>query len=340
MRKLSFAICSFGIFLVAACGDNGSNTTPPDAAAQIDAEAQVDAMPPQPTVERGQYLVDHVAVCTACHTPRNQDGSPDMTNYLAGVECFVDADPTDDQVGCLSSRNLTNDPTGLMNRSDAEIKNMFQNGIRPNGDALVPVMPYYVFHNMTDLDADSIVMYLRTVTGVSHTVPANQAPFTPPAQAAAPFDTADIPMPATPDAGKLNGRYLASMAGVCMECHTKRTSPDPSSLDVANLFAGGEEFPAAGFGLPVPPFPDIIYSANITPDPTTGIGSLTAQQIVTIILQGTDADGNGVCPPMPTGPMSEFAGIDPQDAADIAAYLLDIPAKTANGVANGCAITP
>lgn len=323
--RYRLALALFILFAV-GCGD--------DKGAPSD--ASVDAGP-QASVARGNYLVNHIAVCTACHTPRNPDGSPDTAKFLSGVECFIDAD-ADVNLGCLHSRNLTNHETGLKNRTDAEIKNMFLNGRRPNGDALVPVMPYYVFHNMTDVDADSIVMYLRTVPGVDHTVPANQAPFTPPAQPAPPIDPSAIPMPASVSASTMNGRYLASMAGVCMECHTKRTNPlDPSSLDLTNLFAGGEEFRAAGFGLPVPPFPEIIYSANITPDVTTGIGGLTAAQVVAVIKTGKDRDGNGVCPPMPFGPMGEFGGMTTADATDIANYVLDIPAKPANGVANGCA---
>jgi len=63
------------------------------------------------------------------------DGSPDMTRYLAGVDCFIDTDPADAMVGCISSRNLTNHATGLMTRSNAEIKAMFMDGMRPDGTA-------------------------------------------------------------------------------------------------------------------------------------------------------------------------------------------------------------
>jgi hypothetical protein len=38
--------------------------------------------------------------------------------------------------------------------------------------------------------------------------------------------------------------------------------------------------------------------------------------------------------------MGPFGGLTDADATDIATYLLDIPAKTANGVANGCSIMP
>src|SRR6185295_8829353 len=106
-------------------------------------------------VARGQYLVDHVSACPDCHTPRDPaTGAPIMERYLSGAECFVQLD----NGSCLSSRNLTNHETGLMNRSDAEIKRMITDGLRPaaTGDeALFPVMPYYEFHNMSDADLDA-----------------------------------------------------------------------------------------------------------------------------------------------------------------------------------------
>ena len=107
---------------------------------------------------RGQYIVDHVAACGDCHTPMGQNG-PVPGMYLAGNPSFI-ALPNGDKLG---SRNLTNDETGLKNRTDAEIKDMFQNGMRPTAtgmEPLNPVMPYYVFHNMTDADANAIVAYL------------------------------------------------------------------------------------------------------------------------------------------------------------------------------------
>src|SRR5262245_2555992 len=43
-------------------------------------------------VERGEYLVKHVSVCTDCHTPI-VNGVPDMTKFLAGTDCLFDAIP-------------------------------------------------------------------------------------------------------------------------------------------------------------------------------------------------------------------------------------------------------
>lgn len=321
---------------LAACGGGGGDspdaTEPPDATVDVDAAA-----PPMATAERGAYLVDHVLACGDCHTPRLVDGSPDLDNYLAGVECLFDVNGTEAD-GCLNSRNLTNDATGLLNRSDAEIKGMFLDGVRPNGDALVSVMPFWLFHNMTELDADSIVLYLRTVTAVDHTVPANDPNFFPiPAQPAAIFAVADIPMPTVVTDETMAGRYLAGL--ICIDCHTSRTDPaDFRSLDMTKLFAGGEAFPAAAFGFPVPPFPDVIYTMNLTPD-STGLGAYTQDDVVEVLLHGVDPDGNGVCPPMPAGPMGPFGGLTQTDAENLAAYVKTLPA-IANQIPNGCALPP
>src|SRR5579863_817770 len=141
---------------------------------------------------RGEYLVDAVNACGDCHTPQTATG-PDLTHYLAGNATFIQL-PTGD---ALPTRNLTNDPTGLMNRTDDEIKNMFQNGVRPTAtgsDALNPVMPYYVFHNMDADDADAIVAYLRTVPGVNNSIPRRAASFDVPAPAP-PLDVTKLPAP-------------------------------------------------------------------------------------------------------------------------------------------------
>ena len=346
--------------LAAGCGDDDDGGTPVDAGGRADSgridsgPGPVDAGPTDaggnddagPTdagvdpVVRGQYLVDVVSGCIDCHTPRTMTGELDMTNYLAGVECFIDVDPTDATVGCLSSRNLTNHATGLMTRTDDEIKDMFLNGTRPTGEALVPVMPYYSFHNMSAEDADAIVAYLRTVTGVDHMIPANQPPFTPPPAPATPIDPMDIPMPVSPadPEAAMRGRYLAAMAGVCLECHTPENPPGSAEvIDMTRPFHGGREFPAAGFGLPVPPFPETIYSANVTPH-ATGIEGWSVADVVTALKMGQAMDMSGICPPMPAGPMGIYANLTDDDAADIGAYLLALPPAD-NTVPNDC-MTP
>ncbi len=320
---------------VAACGDNKA----PDQSDARPVDAGIDK------VARGRYLVNNVAACPFCHTPLNPDGSRDLTRELSGIECLVG--PQDGPgIGCLNSRNLTNDPTGLMFATDAQIKYAFQNGVRTDGHTMVPVMPYDVFANMTDDDADSIVAYLRTVPGVNHQVPVNEAPwilwnlgpcdpmFDPMTMAPnclppnEPLDKSLIPMP-TPtyanQAAALRGRYLAGQAGLCIDCHTSTDDPGMVTLDPTKFFAGGRMFPSDDLGLMTPPYPAVITSANLTPDPTTGLGAYTLQQIKDAISVGKDPTGHAVCAATHGGVTSPYAGLTPGDLDDIGNFIASLP---------------
>lgn len=274
------------------------------------------------TVMRGQYLVENVAACGDCHTPRLPSGAPDTSRLLAGNDCLLDLTPEDPATGCLAAPNITQAPDALGSRSDAEIRAMFQDGIDEEGHALIPVMPYQVFHDLTDADARSIVRYLRTVPPVAQTT-TSQPPWIEPQRPSPPIPDDAIPTSTIDSDATARGRYLATIA--CVDCHTRRTDPqDFGSYDLTALFAGGQVFPARALGLPVPPFPENIYTWNLTPD-ATGTAQLTEQQIVDVLKLGHDPQGHGICPPMPAGPMAAFGGLSDQDAADIAAYLKSIP---------------
>lgn len=308
-------------------------------------DAGVDAAALEALRKRGDYLVNAVVACGDCHTPRDATGKPIADKFLSGVDCFIDVDGPATDGGCLSSRNLTNDATGLKNRSDAEIKDMFMNGKRPGGEALVNVMPYYTLHNLTADDADAIVAYLRTVAPVAHQVRPNDPPFTGIPAPSPAFDATMLPIAG--DAGLEaganldNGRYLAQFA--CMECHTKHLDPGAATvLDMAKLFAGNESFPAASLGLPTTgphAFPETIYSANITQD-DNALKGWTVGDIQKAMVQGADRMDGGVCPPMPAGPAGAFAHLDAGDAVDIASYVHGLPgiANDIDGGSGSCVV--
>jgi mono/diheme cytochrome c family protein len=303
------------VFLLACRGE--AATLGPDEKAVQAVEG-----PRQAQVARGRYLVAHVAACADCHAPE-RDGKPAPELWLSGVDCFVDVAPDDPAVGCIGTANLTDHETGLRNRSDEEIKDMFLRGVRPDGRALHPFMPYRFFGNMRESDADAIVAYLRTVDGVDHTVAASQPPFIAPDQPAARVADAMIPMP-RPDYAQrdaaLRGRYLAGSIGVCMDCHTPRGADGP---DFERAFQGGMKFERALLRLP-DGYPPIVYSANLTPH-ETGIRDRTVADVVRALKHGQDRDGEPLCPPMPVGPAGAFGGMTDEDASDIGHYLLSLP---------------
>jgi mono/diheme cytochrome c family protein len=337
---LALAAGLTGALVLAGCpkkgSDSGTGTMdsgPGTDAAASDAGSDAASLDGGTTAaERGAYIVNNLATCGGCHSPLDATGMPVPGMEFSGVTCLVDIDP-DPALGCLSSRNLTNDATGLMNRTDQEIKDMFLDGMRPGGSFLVPVMPYWEFHNMTAADADAVVAYLRTIPGVPNTPPPNQPPWDVVPAPATPIDMVDVPAaPATPGAD--NGRYLASTLANCIECHTPELPPgDIRPIDMTKPFWGGRAFPAADFGLPVPPFPMIIYSMNLTQD-ATGIMGRTVPQIMAELQMGLDPGGNNICPPMPVGPFG-FGGITDSDATDIANYILSL-APAVNAIPNGC----
>ena len=288
-------------------------------------------------LERGRYLVEHAAGCPHCHSPKDSGGGYDRARWLSGVDCYVDVILPDPNAGCLSTRNLTNHATGLKNRSDQEIKNMISKGVRPDGKALHPFMPYPYYGNMHAEDVDAIVAYLRTVPGVERTARPSQPPFVAPPAPAPTIEAKLFPMPRAAyaeHAAALRGRYLATSVSVCVSCHTPREN-GKVALDKA--FQGGMSFPGASLGAQGA-YPEQIYSSNITPH-ATGIAEHSIADVVRAIKHGVDRAGRGICPPMPAGPSQPFGGITDRDAQDIAHYLFSL-APIDNTVPNDCYAPP
>ncbi len=331
----------------AAGKDGGSNAgkdggTPDVATTEAGGDAPLDMAMTEtggdtvaytPQQERGAYLVNAVIGCPDCHTPMLPSGAPDMTKFLAGNASFVVAQNGDK----LGSRNLTNDATGLKNISDDDIKSLFTTGQRGVGtslEVLNPVMPYYVFHNMSSDDADAIVAYLRTVPAVVNTIPKRGASFdlTAPAN---PLDPNLIPLPVdtyTNRESALRGRYLAAESGLCVECHTQHLAPGADVLDTTKFFAGGEDFSDL-FAATLMIHP---VSKNLTSDATTGLGTWALSDVLGALQHGKAKDGSNICPPMPT---ADYAHITVADQTDIANYIKSLP-PIVHAIADMCVFPP
>lgn len=330
MNKSGFVVV---MALVAGCGDGKSGPT-------VDAGGDGGG---QSLVERGQYIANVLGACTFCHTPLLENGMRDLDNLFAGVDCFIDINsPTfqdnGDGEGCLSTRNLTNHATGLANATDQQIKDAIKNGVRTDGKKILPIMPFWVFHNMTDEDLDAVVAYLRSVPGIDHAVKANEPPFslyndgvitTIPGlfdNEITPLAEADIPLPpgGTNNTSGMRGRYLSSMAGLCIDCHSTTMGPFSLEIDKTKIFGGGRVFPRQDLGLLDPAFPPAIAVRNITSH-ATGLGGWTREQIRAAIADGKDRDGNQVCAGTHGGLISGYAALEPQDLEDITEYIYGLP---------------
>jgi mono/diheme cytochrome c family protein len=285
-----------------------------------------DGARPQTPQARGEYLVKVVLDCVGCHTPRDAMNRPDLTKLLAGRVCFIDsAPPADNGMGCLHTPNLTNHETGLKNRTDAEIKDMFTRGMRPDGKVLFPTMPYFAYHALAAADADAIVAYLRTVPAVDNMIPGHEGPqwSTRPntALSGVTADLPAVPMNAPNAASATRGRSLAGAA--CLGCHSPvQMGMGVLPIKVSQAFEGGREFANQTVGGAM----RSVHSTNLTPH-QTGLAGWTAMDIVKALKEGRDKAGKGLCPPMPAGPMGLYKDLTDADATDIAHYLLALPAK-------------
>ncbi len=124
------------------------------------------------TWNRGAYLVQAVAHCAECHTPRNRLGGFRVGLYLAG-----------DQAGAEGGLvpNITPDKaTGIGRWSQGELIDYLKTGMRPDGDSAGGLMAEVIDNGLSRLtpqDIEAIATYVRGVPPVVHAVrPAKAKP--------------------------------------------------------------------------------------------------------------------------------------------------------------------
>jgi len=123
------------------------------------------------TAARGAYLVTAMG-CNDCHTPGGLYGKPDFQRTLAGSELGWSG-----PWGVSYARNLTPDPvTGIGAWTEEQIILTLQTGIRPDGSALLPPMPWPNVAHLNSRDIRSVAKYLKSIMPVNHQVPAAVPP--------------------------------------------------------------------------------------------------------------------------------------------------------------------
>lgn len=178
---------------------------------------------PQHTADpvNGQILYN-VAGCHSCHKP-----GPDLKAVDAAIP--AGGAPFKTPIGTFYPPNLTPDPeTGIGKWTDIQFVNALQRGLSPEGEHLIPALPYTSYAHMRTEDVLDIKAYLATLPSVK-----------------APGKAADIPVafvirrgmglwkilgldtsPWQPDPAQSaswnRGSYLVNGPGHCNECHTPR----------------------------------------------------------------------------------------------------------------------
>ena len=119
----------------------------------------VSAPEPGVTEEYGDYLVA-IAHCMECHSAPTPQGPDVMGEGFArgGMEFHGPG-------GTVTAPNITNGEDGIAGWSDAELKAMITEGVRPDGEPMLPPMPYPFLAGMTADDLDAVVLYLRSLPG-------------------------------------------------------------------------------------------------------------------------------------------------------------------------------
>jgi cytochrome c553 len=137
------------------------------------------------------------------------------------------------------------------------------------------------------------------------------------------------------------GRYLVTAVAGCNDCHTpwKPDGKGGAEPDMSRMLSGHPE------QMPMPPGPKMdmpwmaafgatftavsapwgtVYSANLTPDSTTGLGKMTEADFIKTIRTGMMYGLNR--PIMPPMPWPVFKNMTDDDLKAIYAYLRTIPA--------------
>ena len=175
-------------------------------------------------------------------------------------------------------------------------------------------MPYWLFHNMSDADALSVVAFLRSLPPVAATVVTTK----PDAILVAPLLPSSLPdttLLSTDSAyaEAQRGKYLVSGVTQCVRCH----SPVTAGIPVPDFFSGVP---------PVPPTtanPNPKFAPNLTPD-DTGLKDWTAADVAKALKEGINKAGQVLCGSMPSAAKG-YGGMSDADAHAIGVYLTTIP---------------
>jgi len=254
-------------------------------------------------VARGRYVAI-ASDCTACHT------MPESKLSLAGG--YSISTP----FGGIYASNITPDSeTGIGSWTERDFFRAVRHGKGKQGEHLYPAMPYNAYVKLTDQDMHDLWMYIRSVKPIHYRVPETNLGFPYNIRLAMMgwnllfFKNEGFKADPTKSAAWNRGAYLVEGPEHCAACHTAK-----------NLLGGDTDAYLQGSNL------SEWHAPDITPNPHTGIGSWSEQQLVDYLKLGS----NHVA--VASGPMAEAVTNSTQHLTDtdlraIAAYLKKVPAS-------------
>jgi mono/diheme cytochrome c family protein len=255
-------------------------------------------------IKRGEYLATG-ADCGACHTAR--PGQP-----------FAGGPPISTPLGTIYSTNITPSADfGIGRYTEEEFSRALRRGVRRDGANLYPAMPYTSYAKFTEEDAHALYLYFtQAVKPVEQRPPPTQLPFPMNIRASMIawnllfLDSATFAPDPHQSTEWNRGAYLVQGAAHCSTCHTPRG------------FLMQEEASRALSGAQVGPW----YAPNITPDPISGIGSWTKEELVAYLRTGHLSHKAQAAGSMGEAVEHSFQHLAASDLEAIATYVKNVPA--------------
>lgn len=290
-------------------------------------------------VERGDYLVNAIAGCGRCHTPRDAAHKPIADMELAGGFEFDDG-----VIGHVVGPNITPDretgigrwteeqivwalrngtrpdgtiigrhtPFGMIGSwIEEQVAWALRNGTRPDGTIIGPPMPIVFYREFSDRDVAAIAAYLKSIKPVRHAVGKTHYKIPLPSSYGPPVTHVAEP---PHDDRVAYGAYLAGAPGHCVGCHTP-FGKNGQLLDMSRAFAGGRELP--DYCNPGA----VTVSRNITSDPDQGLGKWSDDEIKRAMIDGIRPDGTRLACTMP---YDWYARLTPADLDALIAFVRTI----------------
>ncbi len=267
-------------------------------------------------IERGRYLVHHVAACVGCHSKIQETvpGEPPVEGMLGSGRDFGDMPGAPVHI---RGPNITSDSeTGLGGWTDGEIARAIREGVSKNGRNLFPQMPYQTYREtLSDGEVLDIIAYLRTLKPIKNDAGKTSVDF--PVSmfirgVPQPLEAPPPPAP-SPSDKMARGKWLLSTAS-CHDCHDSVN--DKMQKIEGKALAGGMKFPLGEKGYAI--------ASNISSDKATGIGAYTDDDLRRAIEEGKGKDGRTLY----VMPWSYYKGMTKEDKDALIAALRDVPPVT------------
>ncbi|MCP1571657.1 mono/diheme cytochrome c family protein [Herbaspirillum rubrisubalbicans] len=255
-------------------------------------------------IQRGQYLAI-AGDCAACHSEK-------------GRAPFSGGHPISSPLGTIYSTNITpSKSAGIGSYTREQFAAALRQGVRADGSALYPAMPYTAYARLTDDDVTALYAYfMQGMQAVDQAPPRTALPF--------PFnirltmkawnwlflDRKPFEPDPTQSAQFNRGAYLVQGLAHCSTCHTPRNFLMAEQLD--------RRLQGASLGN--------WYAPDISPAALQAKPAWTREMLVDYLATGHAGNGATAGGPMLEAIEKSFSRMSREDLQAMATYLLPAPA--------------